>query len=125
MRATIALLAAVMWTGTSLAETTVIDGDTLKIDGETIRIKDLDTPETRGAECLAEDMLASRAKIMLDDMVYEATSIAITKRYGKDRYGRTLADVSINGGDVKTAMIAARLGVKWEGKQADWCGPLE
>src|SRR5262245_32896835 len=38
----------------------VIDGDTIRYDGMTIRLADIDTPETREPKCTAEALLAAR-----------------------------------------------------------------
>ena len=69
----------------------VIDGDTLIINGEKIRIQGIDTPE-KGEACHDE------ATKYLRDLVENGT-VHVTSRDGKDRYGRTVASVSVSGAD--------------------------
>ena len=77
----------------------VIDGDTLIINGEKIRIQGIDTPE-KGEACHDE------ATKYLRDLVENGT-VRVTSRDGKDRYGRTVASVSVGGADVGMKMIRA------------------
>lgn len=97
---------------------TVIDGDTVKIGGEVIRISGIDTPEIRG-RCDAERRLALVAKRRLADLLDDATPIVI--RGKRDRYGRTLATIQINGLDVGAILIAEHLARPWRGKREPWC----
>lgn len=39
----------------------------------------------------------------------------------KDRYGRTLATIEVNGRDVGKIMIAEGLARPWTGKRRSWC----
>ena len=82
----------------SSAEVTVIDGDTLIIDGETVRIQGVDTPE-HGERCY------DRARQTMQRLVNRG-DVRISRRDGKDRYGRTIASVSVGGRDVGLALIA-------------------
>lgn len=105
----------------------VIDGDTFVIDGETIRLSNIDAPETGArAGCWAEARLATEATYALE---LAAASWAImpplVTREGQDRYGRTLARVSLqDGSDIGQAMIDKGLAVEWTGRRWDWCGPV-
>ena len=42
-------------------------------------------------------------------------------RVGEDRYGRTLASISIGDEDAGEHLIAAGLAVSWTGRRHDWC----
>ncbi|MGH0276956.1 thermonuclease family protein [Sinorhizobium meliloti] len=81
----------------------IIDGDTIRMDGITIRIMELDTPETFKSRCENELVLGLAAKEHLRSLLdcgtvtYEAT--------GTDRYGRTLAKVHVGGVNVGQQMI--------------------
>lgn len=101
------------------ADLRVIDGDTFAIGGETIRIVGLDAPELHGAHCRAEGMLAETARRMLVELLVAPR----IDRVGRDRYGRTLARVTIGDGrDVAAIMIAASLAVAYDGgRRIDWC----
>lgn len=98
----------------------VIDGDTVEIAGEIIRIENIDTPE-RGfrAECDAERMLAEVASATLEELMGEG--VPQIERTGRDRYGRTLARLSVGGQDIGEALIERDQAVPWGGRRHDWC----
>lgn len=99
----------------------VTDGDTIRIGAERIRIENLDTPELGdGAECLAERLLADRARDAAAGMFAAAGEVRIA-RAGHDRYGRTLARVSLDGADFGDAMVRAGYARPWTGRRVDWC----
>lgn len=101
-------------------EARVIDGDTVEIANETIRIENIDTPERGGrAECDAERLLAEIARLNLEALVSKG-AVEI-ERSGRDRYGRTLARVSVAGRDVGEELIARGVAVSWAGRRHDWC----
>lgn len=106
----------------------IIDGDTIRMDGITIRIIELDTPETFRSRCENELVLGLAAKEHLRSLLdsgtvtYEAT--------GTDRYGRTLAKVHVGGVNVGQQMIRDGVALPYQpGKDAKlarlrhWCGP--
>jgi len=45
-------------------------------------------------------------------------------REGKDRFGRTLALVRVNGQDAGQIMIGHHLAVPWAGRRHEWCGRM-
>jgi len=98
----------------------IIDGDTVALGNERIRIENIDTPE-RGAraECDAERMLASVASRELESLL-GGRAVQI-ERSGRDRYGRTLARLRVNGADVGAAMVELDVAVPWAGRTHDWC----
>ena len=99
--------------------TCVVDGDTFWLAGEKIRIVNIDAPELGGARCAAERARAIAATRWLADQLAEPISI---ERTGIDRYGRTLARVSIAGVDIGGQLIAAGFAKPWHGAKARWCG---
>lgn len=101
----------------------LIDGDTFEIEGETVRISNIDTPELPPrSRCLAEQRLAVAAKAALGDVLeMEWGSAPVLQRNGRDRYGRTLALVSINGRDVGEEMVRLGVAEPWGGRRASWC----
>ena len=113
-----------------IGELRVIDGDTFEMNGETIRISNIDAPESGSrAECMAEAHLAVVATQALNDLLgteYVANGRAILptlRREGRDRYGRTLARVTLaQGGDAGDLMVERDLAARWTGQRADWCG---
>lgn len=84
-----------------------VDGDTLRCGGERIRLLGIDAPEMpghcrRGRQCVEGDPHASKAALAA--MLIGRATIA---RRGRDRYGRTLARVRVNGVDLSDAQVAA------------------
>lgn len=85
----------------------VIDGDTVELDtGERIRYLMVDTPEsTEEIECFGEN-----AKTFNRDLVEGKT---VSLRYDverEDRFGRTLAYVTVDGDEVNTLMVERGFG---------------
>ncbi len=100
----------------------VYDGDTIRLGDERIRIVGLDTPE-RGhrAQCNEEALAAERAREALIGEI-ESGHVAL-HRQGTDRYGRTLARVTVDGRDVAATLIAQGLARPYDGgRRAGWCG---
>ncbi|MDI6838842.1 MAG: thermonuclease family protein [Rhizobiaceae bacterium] len=104
--------------------THVVDGDTVVIDGEKIRIYNIDAPELRHAACDAELRLAEVAKRRLDTLLASGVVVIIRGDNGrmKDRYGRTLARLTVDGRDIGEILVIEELARPWEGKRQPWCG---
>lgn len=110
-----------------LASTTVhvIDGDTVRLGEETVRIANIDAPEIHQAKCDAERRLGKIAKARLETLLLSGE---IAMRRGdpashrmKDRHGRTLGTVSVDGRDVGVTLIGEQLARPWRGKRQPWC----
>ncbi|MBP7705149.1 MAG: thermonuclease family protein [Caulobacter sp.] len=98
----------------------ITDGDTFRIADERIRIANIDTPEMPGrARCDAEAQLALVAKARLGQLL-SGGEIRVA-RDGVDRYGRTLATVSVDGADVGEQLVREGAARRWEGHRARWC----
>lgn len=110
---TIALAIAVCAAPPTPRVTCVVDGDTVWINREKIRLLDIDAPEMQG-KCPAERALAIRARDRLV-MLLRGREVTI-RRKGKDRYGRTLAQI----GDVGEQLVREGLASRWP-KRRDWC----
>lgn len=84
----------------------VIDGDTIELlaDGRPVRIRlaQIDAPERR-------QPFGTRAKQHLSALAYRRS--ATVQETGRDRYGRTIGAVLIDGQNVNRAMVAA--GMAW------------
>lgn len=120
--AAISLLAAATC---AAAGVRAIDGDTIEFDGETVRIANIDTPETRKAKCPEERAKGEAASQALTDLL---ASGAVTVQRGDpksprltDRYGRTLGLVFVDGHDVGELLIAMGHARRWTGKRRPWC----
>lgn len=104
----------------------VIDGDTIEVCQKTgperIRIAQLDAPEFYRPKCAEEKLLGIAAKNEAHRFfVRPSVNLEIT-RISTDRYGRSVAAVSVNGVDFATHMIESGHGVKWQfNKKHDWC----
>lgn len=109
----------------ALTLTAVVDGDTVSISGERIRVANIDAPELHRGQCDAEKRLAAVAKARMTELL-SAGEIVVhvgdpaTGRT-RDRHGRTLATITVDGRDVGEIMIGEGLARPWEGKRRPWC----
>jgi endonuclease YncB( thermonuclease family) len=96
----------------------VVDGDTFWLAGEKIRLADIDTPEING-KCASENQKARKARDRLR-MLLNSGEMTV-HRDGKDRYGRTLAVVTVAGRSVGDQLVGAGLARTWSGRREPWC----
>lgn len=101
----------------------VHDGDTIRTcAGERVRIANIDAPEMRGSpKCQNRQRrgrpgwcnypLAIRSRDAL--IAFLRTGPARIERSGVDRYGRTLATISVGGRDAGDHLIATGLARRW------------
>lgn len=90
-----------------------VDGDTLRCGAERIRLLAIDTPELpghcrRGRKCVDGDPYAATASLAA--MLKGRAEIA---RVGRDRYGRTLARVRVNGIDLSDYQLSRGMAQRW------------
>lgn len=97
----------------------VVDGDTIWWAGEKIRLADIDTPEMRG-KCRSESERAVRARDRLAVILGPGFRI---HRSGTDRYGRTLAVLTVNGRSAGDQLVSEGLARTWSGRREGWCNP--
>lgn len=114
----LALLAAA-----SVCIASVYDGDTLRLcDGERVRIANIDAPEMRGSSRCERGRqgrgrgwcnfpLAEQSRDELRAFI-AGGSVRI-HRQGTDRYGRTLARISVDGKDAGRHLVARKLARPW------------
>lgn len=100
----------------------VIDGDTVRIGVETIRLDGFDTPETKRFKCIKERRHGQKATKRLRELLNRARQIRFV-RTGRDRYGRTLAEFTVDGADIGGILIAEGLAVEYHAgrKKHSWC----
>lgn len=134
-------LALITTLGRARADIFVIDGDTIVVDREHIRLVGMDAPETRNARCEAERRLGYLAKARLAALLSAAcgelarapaTCLALDRQSRKDRYGRSLARLSVGGRDVAATLIAEGVADSYIctgagaathcPRRRDWCG---
>lgn len=102
-----------------------LDGDTFDLGSERVRIANIDAPEITGAKCDAERRLGLVAKRRLQELL-SAPGVEMERgdpKSGrmKDRYGRTLATVYMDGLDIGQILIDENLARPWRGKREPWC----
>lgn len=103
-----------------------VDGDTVRLlcpaEGfVTARLTGFDTPEVFSPACLGELARGIAATAWLTLALWRAGHIA-EEGERRDRYGRRLARLRLDGGDVGGAMIAAGLARPYAGGRRDgWC----
>ncbi len=100
-----------------------IDGDTIICGRSTIRISNIDTPEKgRLAKCAAEaDLAAHATAFTAERLAAGSVEMVPDGKRPRDRYGRTLATVRVNGQDLGEMLIAAGLARRWDGRRHPWC----
>lgn len=100
----------------------VIDGDTMRYGGSTIRIEDIDAPETFKPKCAAEMKLGRRATHRLLDLV-NAGPFEVVYSGGRDTdvYGRKLRRIERRGRSLGDALVAEGLARPWDGAKRSWC----
>ena len=87
----------------------VIDGDTIRAPyGVKYRLMGFDAPETFQAKCDAELALSTRATERLKELLASG-EVRIVESGKMDRYGRTLAHLTVNGRDVGGVLIGEGL----------------
>ena len=96
----------------------VHDGDGLRCDGERIRIMNIDAPElpgspkcARGRTGWCDYQKGYEARDALTAFI--GSRRVMVRRTGTDRYGRTLARVSVNGRDAGEYLVSLGLARLW------------
>ena len=95
------------------------DGDTCTtITGEKIRLACIDTPEIRGKR--ADPIPAKAARDYLNGLV--AGKEVLINRITKDRYQRTVAELSIDGMNIQEHLVDKGLATIYEryARQCNW-----
>lgn len=104
--------------------TYVIDGDTFVLaGGERVRILNIDTAELPPrARCDRETALALAAKARLAELLRGSDVVELrSSGRDRDRYGRQLRRVIVDGEDVGDRLLREGLAQRWRGRKADWC----
>lgn len=99
----------------------VIDGDTFRYAGETIRIADIDTPETHPPRFAEEAALGARATRRLEALLAQGPFELHPADRDEDRYGRKLRVVVRDGQSLGGVLVAEGLGREWTGRRMPWC----
>lgn len=100
----------------------VVDGDTFHMDGTTIRISDIDAPETHPPRCAREADLGDRATTRLSQLLSSGPFQLVRHDRDRDRYGRQLRVVIRDGRSIGKMLVGEGLARPWTGKRRPWCG---
>jgi endonuclease YncB( thermonuclease family) len=101
----------------------VIDGDTIRYRGLTIRLKDIDAPETHEPKCPSELALGRRATDRLLELINAGPfEVVYTGGRDQDRYGRKLRAIERSGRSLGEDLVAEGLARRWDGARRSWCG---
>jgi endonuclease YncB( thermonuclease family) len=100
----------------------VIDGDTLRHGGVTIRLADIDAPETRDPKCTSEAALGKQAtQRLLQLMNAGPFDVARAGSRDEDVYGRKLRVIERDGQSLGSVLVAEGLARRWDGARRSWC----
>lgn len=99
----------------------VVDGDTIWLQGVKIRIADIDAPETHDPRCPSEKELGDRATLRLQQLLNSSTVTLETVDRDRDRYGRELRLVDVDGQSAGAVLVAEGLAREWDGARHPWC----
>ena len=107
--------------GTS-QENCVVDGDTFRMNGTTIRVSDIDAPETHPPRCALEADLGDRATTRLSQLLSMGPFQLVRHDRDLDKYGRQLRIVIRDGRSIGKMLVGEGLARPWTGKRRPWCG---
>jgi endonuclease YncB( thermonuclease family) len=100
----------------------VIDGDTFRYEGQSIRIMDIDAPETYPPRCDYEEELGEQATLRLQELLNAGPFQMRSSHRDEDRYGRKLRVVTRDGRSLGAILVAEGLARAWTGQRMTWCG---
>lgn len=98
------------------------DGDTFSVEiptlpgffrGWQVRVRGIDAPEIRGTT-VCEKKKATEVKALTHELLKTAKSLKL-KNVGKDKYFRLLADVELDGDDLKALLLKEGAVVRYDG----------
>jgi micrococcal nuclease len=108
--------------GLLLAEPAAVDGDTLRDGQERYRVANLDAPETGSrAGCPSERAAGDAARAEVQGMLARARRVEAHPIGRRDRYGRVVAYIEIDGVDLGARLIERGLARAWYGRSSDYC----
>ena len=99
----------------------VIDGDTFRLAGQSIRVADIDTPETRDYGCAAEKTLGDRATLRMRQLLNAGPFELQPYERDEDQYGRKLRIVTRDGQSLGQLLVNEGLARPWDGSRHSWC----
>ena len=95
---------------------------TIRFGGSTIRIEDIDAPETGEPKCASEGRLGRRATLRLLELVNVGPfEVVYTGGRDADSYGRKLRRIERDGRSLGDTLVAEGLARPWNGARQSWC----
>jgi endonuclease YncB( thermonuclease family) len=101
------VLAMLLTSPSAIAQTTIVDGDTLRVNGQPFRLFGIDAPEK--AQWCGDYPAGELSTRTLEKLVHGGNVICEARE--TDRYLRTLAVCRVDGVDLGKTMV--RLGMAW------------
>ena len=110
----------------------VIDGDTVKVDASadlppelaslSVRLRGVDTPETRRAKCERERQAGKAATAFVEQRIAEAERVVVRDPAWDKWGGRVVAGLILDGLPLSETLIGAGHGRAYDGgKRQPWC----
>ena len=99
----------------------VIDGDTVRFSGMTVRIADIDTPETRDFGCQSEKARGDEATRRMRELLNAGPFEVRGYPRDEDVYGRKLRILVRDGVSIGQMLVAEGLARTWDGSRHPWC----
>lgn len=114
--------ALILAAGLVLAEPVAIDGDTVRDGGERYRVANLDAPEVGShARCPEEQAAGEAARAEAAELIERARRVEAHPTGRRDRYGRVVAYIEIDGVDLGARLIERGLARPWYGRSSNYC----
>jgi endonuclease YncB( thermonuclease family) len=114
--------ALILAAGVLLAAPVAIDGDTVRDGGERYRVANLDAPEIGShARCPQERAAGEAAQAEAAALIARARRVEAHPIGRRDRYGRVVAYIEIDGVDLGAQLIERGLARAWYGRSSDFC----
>jgi endonuclease YncB( thermonuclease family) len=99
-----------------------MDGDTFYLGRQSVRIADIDTPETHPPRCSHEADLGARATRRLHQLLNAGPFVLESRGRDEDQYGRKLRTVTRDGRSLGVVLVSEGLARRWTGTRRSWCG---
>jgi endonuclease YncB( thermonuclease family) len=100
----------------------VVDGDTVHRDKERYRLLGIDAAEIHRAQCDAERRLGELTRKRLEALLQSGSvAVAPDPPTERDKYGRLLIHLLVNGEDVSCVLIREGYARPWRGRRENWC----
>ena len=95
--------------------------DQFYLNGDKVRIAGIDAPETHDYGCQSELALGNQATERLHGLLNSGAVTMTGIDRNRDRYGRLLRNVAVNGEDVGEAMVSAGVAREYGSGRRSWC----